>query len=380
RRGAMCATCADTDACTSDVCSDTGTCTYPDAPRGTFCDDGLFCTASDRCDGSGNCGGAGNRCDDSVSCTVDVCTEATDSCVSTPPTDQCIIGRACVARGASPPGVACLVCDPSRNPRGWVSTGGVCAIGGVCVMPGTRHAGYPCLVCDPARDANDWSPVMEGESCGDAFCTGGHVVTAATCSSTGVCMAGTSTACEAGYCASDTECASMCADGECPEGTFCAPSGVCERRRADGSSCDTDADCVTDHCVDRICCSEACGEECRSCVVPGHIGTCTDVPPMTDPDGECGGGFCDESGQCFAGDAGPVVVDAGTSTVDAGPGVDAARFIDTGSVLPDADLGPPDEGGCSCTVVGARGAGGRSHAALVSLALLGLALVARRKR
>ncbi len=376
RRGTMCATCADTDACTSDICSDTGMCTYPDAPRGTFCDDGLFCTASDRCDGSGNCGGAGNRCDDAVSCTTDVCTEATESCVNTPPTDQCIIGRACVARGASPAGFACLVCDPARNPRGWVSTGGVCAIGGECVMPGTRHAGYPCLVCDPARNENDWSPLPTGDSCGDAFCTGGHVVTGATCSATGVCLAGTSTACEAGYCQSETECASMCDDGECPAGTFCAPSGVCERRRADGSSCEVDGDCVTNHCVDRICCSEACTEGCRSCVVPGNIGTCTDVPAMTDPDHECPGGFCDEFGACFAGDAGPITIDAGTSTTDAGPGVDAARFIDAGSAFPDADLGPPDDEGCACS---APGASSRSHTTLVTLALLGLALVARRR-
>ena len=350
RRGTMCATCADSDACTSDICSDTGTCTYPDAPRGTVCDDG-------------------------ISCTTDTCSEAMRSCVNTPPTDQCIIGRTCVATGASPPGFACLVCDPSRNPRGWVSTGEVCAIGGECVMPGTRHPSYPCLVCDPTRNANDWSSLGEGEPCGDAYCTGGHVVTAATCSSTGVCQPGTSTACEAGYCISPTACASMCADGECPAGTFCGASGVCERRRANGSSCGSDADCVTGHCVDRICCSEGCTEECRSCIVPGAIGTCTDVPAMTDPDGECPGGYCDAVGACFLGDAGPVMPDAAVGPVDAGPGVDAARFIDTGAGLPDADLTPPSSGGC------AAGVSTRSPTALALgvLGLLGLALTRRRR-
>lgn len=376
RRGANCATCADTDACTSDVCSDTGSCTYPDAPRGTFCDDGLFCTAADRCDGSGTCTGAGNRCDDGVSCTTDSCNEGMRSCVNTPPTDQCIIGRACVATGASPPGFSCLVCDPARNPRGWVSTGDVCAIGGECVMPGTRNATYPCLECDPARNPNDWSPVAAGETCGESFCSGGRVVTAATCSSTGTCMAGTPTLCAAGYCASETECASMCADGECPPGTFCAPSGTCERRRANGSSCDGDDDCVSAHCVDRMCCSEGCTEECRSCMVPGNIGTCTDVPAMTDPDGECGlGGYCDSAGVCVNGaDGGPMLPDAGP--VDAGPMLDAARFIDSGATLPDAGTTtPPSDGGCSVSQRRAPTA----YAALLGLGLAALALARRRR-
>ncbi|MBX7191741.1 MAG: hypothetical protein K1X94_06775, partial [Sandaracinaceae bacterium] len=265
RRGANCALCADSDLCTSDVCTDTGTCSYPDAPRGTFCDDGLFCTASDRCDGAGNCTGAGNRCDDGISCTTDSCTEATDACVSTPPSDQCIIGRTCVATGATLPGYACLICDPVRNPHGWSSTGDVCAIGGECVAPGTHNATYPCLVCDPTRNPNDWSPLAPGETCRDAYCAGGHVVTAATCSTTGLCMPGTTMACDVGYCSSATECASTCADGECPPGTYCAPTGSCQRRRANASSCGADDDCVSGHGVDGICCSERCTEECRSC-------------------------------------------------------------------------------------------------------------------
>jgi hypothetical protein len=268
------------------------------------------------------------------------------------------------------------VCDPARNPRGWVSTGDVCAIGGECVMPGTRNATYPCLECDPARNPNDWSPVAAGETCGESFCSGGRVVTAATCSSTGTCMAGTPTLCAAGYCASETECASMCAEGECPPGTFCAPSGTCERRRANGSSCDGDDDCVSAHCVDRMCCSEGCTEECRSCMVPGNIGTCTDVPAMTDPDGECGlGGYCDSAGVCVNGaDGGPMLPDAGP--VDAGPMLDAARFIDSGATLPDAGpTTPPSDGGCSVSQRRAP----TSYAALLGLGLAALALARRRR-
>ncbi len=379
RGGGMCATCADTDACTSDVCSPTGSCTYPDAPLGTVCDDGLFCTASDRCDGAGSCGGAGSRCDDGISCTTDVCVEATRSCSSTPPADQCIIGRSCVARGASPPGFTCLVCDPTRDPRGWSTAGDVCAIGGVCVAPGTRHSGYPCLVCDPARDDTDWSPLAPGDACSDAVCAGGRLVTAGTCSMTGACTVGTPVRCEAGFCASATECASTCMEGDCPGDSFCAPSGVCELRRANASSCDGDEDCVSGHCVDRMCCSEGCTEECRSCRVPENVGTCVDVPPMTDPDGECGlGGFCDESGVCARSDAGPLAPDAAVLAPDAGPLPDAARVIDAAMVSsPDAAVAPPTTGGCACSVPTRTD---DRRGALLAVGVLAALVLARRRR
>jgi hypothetical protein len=51
--GAACA--SDDNACTSDVCDATGTCTHPPLPADTSCpDDGQGCTA-DRCDGTGSC-------------------------------------------------------------------------------------------------------------------------------------------------------------------------------------------------------------------------------------------------------------------------------------------------------------------------------------
>jgi len=381
RGGGVCATCADMDACSSDVCSATGTCTYPDAPLGTVCDDGLFCTASDRCDGAGNCGGAGSRCDDGITCTVDTCVEATRACSYAPPADQCIIGRACVARGASPPGFTCLVCDPTRDPSGWSTAGDVCAIGGVCVAPGTRNAAYPCLVCDPARDDTDWSPLAPGDVCADARCAGGRLVTEGTCSMTGTCTAGTPVRCEAGFCASETECASTCMEGDCPGDSFCGPSGVCELRRANASSCGGDADCISGHCVDRICCSEGCTEECRSCRVPESVGTCTDVPAMTDPDGECGpGGFCDESGVCARSDAGPPPPDAAVIAPDAGPLPDAARPIDAAVVLsPDAAVEvPPTTRGCACAVPSRSDS--RRGAPLALWVLAGLVTAAVRRR
>jgi hypothetical protein len=332
--GGACRTCEDGDLCSSDVCT-AGVCSNPDAPRGTRCDDGLFCTRTDTCDGMRRCGGAGDACDDGSACTIDACTEATNSCTNTVTPDRCMIGGECVANMG-------------------------------------RHPAYPCLVCDPVRDRTDWSNLPEGTSCGAAACVGGRLTTEATCSSIGACTSGVPVRCEAGYCADGETCATTCEEGECPGDSYCAPSGVCELRRANASSCVRDEECDSGSCVDRICCSDACEGTCESCRVPGSVGTCTIVPAMTDPDGECGDlGYCDGTGGC----AGIVMPDAGAPP-DAAmpPGVDAGAR-DAAVVAADAATTPTPapSGGC-------RVAAGGSDRSLVALALLALLAAGRRRR
>ncbi|GAB4210429.1 MAG: hypothetical protein OHK0013_31050 [Sandaracinaceae bacterium] len=307
---------------------------------GARCDDGLFCTRLDRCDAAGRCVGAGDPCDDGNACTVDTCIEAMDLCRNETTPDRCIIGGECVASGA-------------------------------------RHPAYPCLRCDPATSTRDWTAVAAGTVCGAASCSGGRLVPEATCSMTGQCLRGPTERCAAGYCADDTSCASMCADGECPGTSYCGPTGVCEIPRANASSCTTDAQCASGECVDGICCSEACTETCRSCIVPGMVGTCTDVPAMTDPDLECPGGYCDGMGACDVPDGGilldaAMVPDAGTPDAavvlpDAAAGLDAA--------VADAAVTPPvPASSCGCS---APSSNATPHAA--ALALLGLVLTFRRR-
>lgn len=334
--GVSCASCADGDDCSSDVCT-AGVCSNPNAPSGTSCDDALFCTRTDTCDGARRCVGRTDACDDASACTVDVCTEDTDSCTNTVTADRCLIGGECVANGAVHPGYACLTCDPVRNP-------------------------------------SDWSPRAEGTACGDAFCRGGRLTTAAVCTSGGQCSAGMPTRCAAGYCASETSCAMMCTEGECPGESFCAPSGVCELKRTDGSTCGTDTECNSEQCVDGICCDAACDGVCESCRVPGTIGVCSIVPAMTDPDSECGPtGYCDGTGACSGGDAG-MQVDAGTR--DAGMSLpDAHVNLDAGSRDVDAGEGPTSRAGCDC-----RASQARNGFAAPLMLLLGVMLVVRRRR
>ncbi|MFO0710838.1 MAG: MYXO-CTERM sorting domain-containing protein [Sandaracinus sp.] len=334
--GAACTSCSDADDCSSDVCT-AGVCSNPDAPRGTHCDDGLFCTRTDTCDGMRHCTGAGDACDDGSACTIDSCSEPTDACTNTVTPDRCIIGGECVANGG-------------------------------------RHPAYPCLVCDPVRDNRDWSALPEGTTCGEAACVGGRLVTEATCSSAGACTSGVPVRCAAGYCADGTTCATTCSDGACPGDSYCAPSGVCELRRANASSCLSDDECDSGFCVDRLCCSDACTGTCESCQVPGSIGSCTIVPAMTDPDGECGDfGYCDGTGACAGPDAGPSPPDAGpprdawspTGNPDAGSG-------DGGGV--DAGMSAPG-GGCGCQAPHQAGRGWT-----LLLASIALVLVRARRR
>ncbi len=344
--GRACASCTDGDDCSSDVCT-AGACGNPDAPRGTRCDDGLFCTRTDTCDGMRRCGGAGDACDDASACTIDTCDEAADSCANTVTPDRCVIGGECVAEGAS-------------------------------------HPSYPCLLCDPARNARDWSARPEGTSCGEARCAGGRLTTESTCSTTGACLGGVPTRCAVGYCADALSCAFLCAEGECPGSSFCAPSGECELRRANASSCGADAECESGQCVDGICCGDACEGSCESCIVPGSVGSCVIVPAMTDPDGECGAlGYCDGLGACSGGDAGMGAPDAGPPSDAASPTGNPDAWLAAADSAPgSADAGATmpvsTPSGCGCRVSGTSGTPGWGLGAALGLGV-GVVLAGRRR-
>lgn len=73
--------CTASDACHLDGACDpeTGACTNPVAPDGSYCDDGDLCTGPDTCT-SGTCGGTPLACDDGIACSVDSCSP-TGGCV-----------------------------------------------------------------------------------------------------------------------------------------------------------------------------------------------------------------------------------------------------------------------------------------------------------
>jgi hypothetical protein len=197
-RGVMCASCADGDLCSSDVCT-AGVCSNPDAPSGTACDDGVFCTRTDTCNATGTCMGRGARCDDSETCTVDSCDEAMDRCNNVGMADS----TACTAGMGGTPGL----CRASRCCTGcW--TGTVCEPGVEAAFCGVR--GGMCRSC------------VDTVSCSLDVCTAGA------CSNP------------------DSPSGSPCDDG-----MFCTPTDRCNATRTcigTGVRCNDGASCTVDTC------------------------------------------------------------------------------------------------------------------------------------
>lgn len=74
---------------------------------------------------------------------------------------------------------------------------------------------------------------------------------------------------------------------------------------AKGELCATDADCMSGHCSDGLCCDAACDGACVACDQLGQVGTCLPTPAASDPSGDCPGGACDGAGACSYGDGEP---------------------------------------------------------------------------
>ena len=71
-----------------------------------------------------------------------------------------------------------------------------------------------------------------------------------------------------------------------------------------GDTCGKNMDCAgTTTCVDKVCCTTACGGTCQACDVPGSLGTCTPVPVGDMDPGTCADPAlaCDGAKNCKAG-------------------------------------------------------------------------------
>lgn len=296
-RGGSCTTCDDRNTCTTDTCT-AGICGAVSAPAGTTCDDGLYCTTGDAC-AAGRCTGAPRTCNDGLTCTTDRCDEASASCAVT------------IASG--------------------------CVIGGACVATDSANPSNACQACTPARSTTAWSPRPSGTACGAASCVGGTLTSAAACSASGSCVAGSASSCDSGRCATATMCAGGCTtDTECGAGMFCAAGGRCDVTRAGGEACDRSTMCASGDCARGVCCATAGG-----CTMPD-----TDAGIVPDVD----------SGT-------PVASDSGTSA-----GADSGTSGTTPS-------GRRRSGGCS---VGATQSA--TPVAPIALATLALLWATRRRR
>ncbi len=87
--------CGDGVSCTVDACNE-ATDSCDNTPSNALCDNGAFCDGAETCDAINDCqAGSAVQCGDGVSCTDDSCNELTDSCDNTPNDGLCDNGLFC---------------------------------------------------------------------------------------------------------------------------------------------------------------------------------------------------------------------------------------------------------------------------------------------
>src|SRR6185436_10909765 len=126
-------------------------------------------------------------------------------------------------------------------------------------------------------------PCATGVECATGFCTDGVCCTASACP--GTCRA----------------CNVPATPGDCspvtvaPDPDTCAGVNACDSlaqcRLANGQACVDGDECASGHCVDGMCCDQACDGTCEACDAAskgsGPDGTCSFVIAGTDPRGQC---------------------------------------------------------------------------------------------
>ncbi|MET0388882.1 MAG: hypothetical protein ABW321_23115, partial [Polyangiales bacterium] len=209
--------------------------TWTNRPIGTTCDDGQFCTVGETCSILGLCIGPARDCSDNLDCTLDLCDDFADTCVSS--TLGCVIDGQCVSLAANDPTNSCRYCNPVLSGTSWTpkaagtvcndgqfctvldacspeglctgsarscndnvacstdscnevqdscvaSFAGGCVIGGSCVAGGDDDPLNSCRVCNPAQSTTSWTTHVAGEACDDGlFCTDGE-----SCNALGLCL------------------------------------------------------------------------------------------------------------------------------------------------------------------------------------------------
>jgi len=202
--GGSARTCSDGNSCTIDSCDEAaGSCINAPVADGESCDDGKFCTIVDAC-AAGTCGGTARDCSDSVSCTVDSCNEANDTCANTPDNSLCSDGIFC--NGAE-------VCYALSGCK--------------AVAPLDCNDGSECTAdsCNEGIGACEHVNAADNTACAGGLCCSGTCISPA-CSSDSGCN--DSKACTEDACSNPGTCSASCSyapitacasyDGCCPAG------------------------------------------------------------------------------------------------------------------------------------------------------------------
>lgn len=256
------AECDDANPCTTDVCTDAGTCASA-ADDTNSCDDGVFCNGAERCD-AGSCVRDSACPETPLECGSRNCDEGTDACnivprdADCPPCSRCSAAGTCEALdcGEDEP-CTTKSCDPDLDRC--VSTSVVCDDGNPCTTdacepgvgcrftPVVCDDGIDCTVDSCDRSTGACVSIADDARCDDgAFCNGAEVcnVAAGGCRP-GPCVCCNDTAC---YTQSCNEATDSCEQTPTP-----ACTAVEQRPCSDGLSCTTGDTGTFDICTGELC-------------------------------------------------------------------------------------------------------------------------------
>lgn len=132
--------------------------------------------------------------------------------------------------------------------------------------------------CDGAAACQKYAA---GTACTAQSCTGSTQTNQDQCNGTGMCIDGGTTDC-APYVCGSTACRTSCTgDSDCASGNYC--NGMaCVSKKANGQMCTGANQCTSGFCIDGVCCNTACLGTCQGCGVAGSLGTCSNLPLLTD--------------------------------------------------------------------------------------------------
>ncbi len=308
------------------VCSGAGACRF--YASGTSCAPGS-CSGStlklaSLCNGTGTCvAGTTQPCDPFLCGTGGTCKS---SCAAN---TDCTMGNLCLntSCGKKPIGGTCTLTTDCMS--GFCAQGICCATACTgtcqsCAVPGkegtcspvpagqdplaqcTDQGAASCMTDGACNGAGACELYVAGTTCAAQTCSTGTYTQARTCNGTGTCQVGTTSLCGTYNCDTNNTCRTTCTmASDCATGYVCN-SGVCSKK-LNAAVCTAGTECQSGQCQQGVCCASSCTGTCRSCALPGTVGTCTLAAPTTDPLNQCADagatscgtdGTCDGAGAC----------------------------------------------------------------------------------
>lgn len=299
--GSMCGKCGDGEDCGGATDCQSGVCAPSNKCSAPACNDNVENGNESDNDCGGDCPGCdnGKKCDgDDSNCKSDYCGPGDVCTMKTPTGGACMSGDTCESDHCFQ-GVCCATtCFGECRSCNLMGSVGTCTNAPANTDPKDS--------CDGNETCNGQGACAEpnGDTCAaDGDCVSGHCEDGVCCNTAcgGLCQAcvNAKTGMADGTCANIT--VGTDPDDECTDMLNCDAAGACEKG-AKGVPCGNVLECMSNFCVDGVCCESACLGTCKACSnakTGGMDGTCANVATGTDPDNECAGMMnCNNMAMC----------------------------------------------------------------------------------